>query len=323
MTWHFTEQAEVFRRAAAAPLTADPARHTAVLTLADGAELLGWWTGPDGRVTGTCVVSPPGVPVLGVMTATVARALARTLPGAGAVTAVRGEAAACGAFARALGRPWTTTRRLRLFRLDTLTPPEPGPPGRARRATVAEIPFAVAWARQFARDVGETADTDPTANVTTRVTEGRLYFWEAHGVPRSMASISPTLGPVRALFSGPRRRLRHLAALSESPEYAQYEGDPPPCDAPHPTPRAGPRRSPGHDLAGQARVSLVRTPPEERGRGFAGAVTSAVSRAALDAGAEQVLLFTDLANPTSNALYQRLGYRPLADHAALAIDGRA
>ena len=70
-------------------------------------------------------------------------------------------------------------------------------------------------------------------------------------------------------------------------------------------------------------MSLVRTPPEERGRGFAGAVTSAVSRAALDAGAEQVLLFTDLANPTSNALYRRLGYRPLGDHAALAIDARA
>nr|WP_232542680.1 GNAT family N-acetyltransferase [Streptomyces sp. QHH-9511] len=64
-------------------------------------------------------------------------------------------------------------------------------------------------------------------------------------------------------------------------------------------------------VAGQARVSPVYTPPGARGRGYAGAVTRAVSRAALDAGAEQVLLFTDLANPTSNALYQRLGYRPV------------
>ncbi|MFE1234628.1 IS110 family transposase, partial [Streptomyces sp. NPDC058745] len=70
------------------------------------------------------------------------------------------------------------------------------------------------------------------------------------------------LGPVRAIFSGPRRRLRRLAALSESPEYAQYEGDPPPCDTPHPTPRTDPRRSPGQDLTGyQTPASLRRVGP--------------------------------------------------------------
>ncbi|MGW5775289.1 GNAT family N-acetyltransferase [Streptomyces sp. NPDC003863] len=67
-------------------------------------------------------------------------------------------------------------------------------------------------------------------------------------------------------------------------------------------------------IEGQARVHLVYTPPAERGRGYAAGVTEAVSRAALDAGTAQVLLFTDLANPTSNALYQRLGYRPVTDH---------
>jgi predicted GNAT family acetyltransferase len=70
-------------------------------------------------------------------------------------------------------------------------------------------------------------------------------------------------------------------------------------------------------LAGQPRLSPVYTPPELRGRGYAGAVTTAVTRSALAAGAQQVLLFTDLANPTSNALYQRLGYRPLADYVDL------
>lgn len=67
-------------------------------------------------------------------------------------------------------------------------------------------------------------------------------------------------------------------------------------------------------VAGQSRVAPVYTPPELRGRGYAGAVTAAVSRAARDAGARQVLLFADVANPTSTALYQRLGYRPVADH---------
>ena len=67
--------------------------------------------------------------------------------------------------------------------------------------------------------------------------------------------------------------------------------------------------------AGQVRVGPVYTPPGLRGKGYAGAVTCTVSQAARDAGADQVLLFTDLANPTSNALYQRLGYEPVEDRA--------
>ncbi|MFC5636346.1 GNAT family N-acetyltransferase [Streptomyces bullii] len=68
-------------------------------------------------------------------------------------------------------------------------------------------------------------------------------------------------------------------------------------------------------VAGQVRVAGVYTPPRLRGRGYAGAATAEVSRAALAAGVREVLLFTDLANPTSNALYQRIGYRPVADFA--------
>lgn len=52
-----------------------------------------------------------------------------------------------------------------------------------------------------------------------------------------------------------------------------------------------------------------------RGHGYAGAATAEVSRAALAAGATEVLLFADLANPTSNGLYQRIGYRPVAGFA--------
>ncbi|WP_370467209.1 GNAT family N-acetyltransferase [Streptomyces sp. 5-10] len=64
-------------------------------------------------------------------------------------------------------------------------------------------------------------------------------------------------------------------------------------------------------IADMARVALVYTPPELRGRGYAGAATAAVSRAARAAGVKEVLLFADLDNLTSNALYQRLGYRPV------------
>ncbi|MFD9317086.1 GNAT family N-acetyltransferase [Streptomyces sp. NPDC060053] len=69
------------------------------------------------------------------------------------------------------------------------------------------------------------------------------------------------------------------------------------------------------EVAGQVRVAPVYTPAELRGRGYAGAVTAEVSRAARASGAAEVLLFTDLANPTSNGLYQRIGYRPVADFA--------
>ena len=68
-------------------------------------------------------------------------------------------------------------------------------------------------------------------------------------------------------------------------------------------------------VAGQIRVAPVYTPVHLRGRGYAGATTVEVSRAALAAGAAEVLLFADLANPTSNGLYQRIGYRPVTDFA--------
>jgi GNAT superfamily N-acetyltransferase len=71
--------------------------------------------------------------------------------------------------------------------------------------------------------------------------------------------------------------------------------------------------------AGQVRVGPVYTPPDRRGQGFGGAVTAAVSKAARDAGVTEVVLFTDLANPTSNALYQRLGYEPVIDHLMLTF----
>jgi RimJ/RimL family protein N-acetyltransferase len=65
--------------------------------------------------------------------------------------------------------------------------------------------------------------------------------------------------------------------------------------------------------AGMVRVQAVYTPREHRAQGYAGAATVAVTRAALAAGATDVVLFTDLGNPTSNALYQRLGYTPIED----------
>ncbi|MFF8267570.1 GNAT family N-acetyltransferase [Streptomyces sp. NPDC016562] len=65
------------------------------------------------------------------------------------------------------------------------------------------------------------------------------------------------------------------------------------------------------------RVGPVYTPPELRNRGYAAGVTHAASEAAYAAGASEVLLFTDLANPTSNGVYLRLGYTPVEDRAEI------
>jgi ribosomal protein S18 acetylase RimI-like enzyme len=56
------------------------------------------------------------------------------------------------------------------------------------------------------------------------------------------------------------------------------------------------------------RVGPVYTPPALRRRGYASAVTAHVTRHLLEKGA-RVMLFTDAANPTSNAIYQEIGYR--------------
>ena len=61
------------------------------------------------------------------------------------------------------------------------------------------------------------------------------------------------------------------------------------------------------------RVGPVYTPPELRGRGYASALTAALTQRLLDEGRRFCFLFTDLANPTSNNIYQRIGYRPVID----------
>jgi GNAT superfamily N-acetyltransferase len=72
-------------------------------------------------------------------------------------------------------------------------------------------------------------------------------------------------------------------------------------------------------VAKMVRVGPVYTPPELRGHGYASAATAEVSRRARAAGAEEVLLYTDLANPTSNSIYQRIGYRAVEDRVVLAF----
>ncbi len=61
------------------------------------------------------------------------------------------------------------------------------------------------------------------------------------------------------------------------------------------------------------RVGYVFTPPAERRRGYAAACVAALSGAILSEGDRYCCLYADLGNPTSNAIYVRVGYEPLYD----------
>jgi len=61
------------------------------------------------------------------------------------------------------------------------------------------------------------------------------------------------------------------------------------------------------------RIGPVYTPPARRGRGYASACVARLSQDHLDAGRRFCCLYTDLANPTSNHIYQAIGYEPVCD----------
>ncbi|MGG2463975.1 GNAT family N-acetyltransferase [Streptomyces sp. RGM 3693] len=152
--------------------------------------------------------------------------------------------------------------RTHLYRLGTLTPPQPRPEGRGRITGGKDREQVVRWCREFCVDVGEQPSIDlidAGSWANSRFGDRHFTFWETpDGTPVSMAAATSIVG-------------------------------------------------------GMIRVDPVYTPAHLRGRGYAGAVTAEVSRAALAAGATDIVLFADPTNPTSNALYQRIGYVHVAD----------
>ena len=72
------------------------------------------------------------------------------------------------------------------------------------------------------------------------------------------------------------------------------------------------------------RIGPVYTPPELHGHGYATALTAELSRRLLDGrlfagGRRFCFLYTDLANPSSNAIYERIGYRRVAESAEIVF----
>lgn len=275
--WHFTEDVDDFLARTGDFLRSRPALHTLPLTVTETLRTRGvhaYGAAPPffgrleraGEVRATFFRTPPRALSLTPLTPEHADTLAARLAGLGhSLPGVSADSDTAAAFAEAwqryTGAVPTLRERLRLYRLDTLTAPEPLPQGRGRVAGEQDREQLTRWYQEFAVAIGGQPSADADAWADTRIAHGRVTFWETpDGIPVSMAGVTPM-------------------------------------------------------VAGQIRITPVYTPAHVRGRGYAGAATVEVSRAALAAGATEVVLFADLANATSNGLYQRIGYVPVTDFA--------
>ncbi|MDA2193485.1 GNAT family N-acetyltransferase [Bacillus cereus group sp. BceL221] len=67
-------------------------------------------------------------------------------------------------------------------------------------------------------------------------------------------------------------------------------------------------------------VNFVYTPKEERKKGYAANCVAALSQRMLDEGYKTTTLYTDLANPTSNKIYQEIGYEQIAESVLIFLE---
>ncbi|MFX1281261.1 MAG: GNAT family N-acetyltransferase [Promethearchaeota archaeon] len=71
-------------------------------------------------------------------------------------------------------------------------------------------------------------------------------------------------------------------------------------------------RKAGKSINGNS-INMVYTPPQLRKKGYATECVARLSKLLLEEGNSYCFLFTDLSNPTSNSIYQKIGYRPIMD----------
>lgn len=311
MAWQTTGDVAEFLAAAGPYLRRERARNTIILTVteamrvssagsgggapdasapADPADpatrpLLGWWTGPPGPPAPPAPSAPAGDP-----TGAVAGAFMHTPPFPVVLTAVAPSAAAELAAVTLAGRPLA---------------------GVNAHPEVAEA-FAAAW-RQ-----AQGSQADVRVHLNQRLYRLGGLSWP-DPAPAGAARVAedsdvPLLTDWFTAFAlevhDLGRGVDQAAAVRERVSYGgitvwEAGGEPAAI--------AGATRQ----VAGMVRIGPVYTPPGLRGRGYGSAVTAAASRRLLAAGVEDVLLYTDLANPVSNSIYQRIGYRPVEDRVSL------
>lgn len=232
-------------------------------------------------VVGVAMHTPPHNLFLSRMPQTAAQLLAdelhqtgRELPGVTGASEAASVYAEC--WAALTGAGVKQLAAMRMYRLQTLTPPARAKGAATRASDPADLSLVTRWLEAF-HDEALKGDPpqDWQALAQRRIAAGEVHLWRAPqaGDDDDDDDDDETVS---------------LAAVS----------------AP---------------AAGVARVGPVYTPPAHRRHGYGAAVTAAASAAALATGAEHVVLYTDLANPTSNAIYQAIGYRPDHDAEQLAF----
>lgn len=280
MTWHQTDDLKEFATAVEPLLSGQPERYTVLASVLDGLlehgphlfgadpPLLLWWSSA-GQARAAALQTPPHPLQITTLPGSSAGELAELLvtdhgPGIRQVNGGERDATAfASAWCDRTGQRYRTDKRMRLYRLVQLTPPDPGPDGASRVGTPADRDTERAWNAAFHREA--VPESPPPEEVRLKADAGRLVLWELSGTPVSMAGFTSA-------------------------------------------------------IAGVARIAPVYTPPEHRNHGYGGAATVAATRLTIDAGATSVVLFTDLANPVSNALYIKLGYQAVEDKVILAIE---
>ena len=146
-------------------------------------------------------------------------------------------------------------------------------------------------------------------------------------VPSAPGGVRPTPEDREQVIAGPRLRRRGAPEETDRERHVRL------IDARlRATERGalalGRRRRPGL-LSGYGgstpngiRIGPVYTPPEHRGRGYATSLVTQQSHWLLGARRSFCFLYTDLDNPTSNALYRRIGYRMVAEAREVRFDVR-
>ena len=155
----------------------------------------------------------------------------------------------------------------------------PEPKGAPRHATRRDRPLLVEWWKAFA--IEAVHETNPDMDEIRQAVDYRLDEETALGTD---SSLSPTRS--------------HGFLLWEDGEIVSLAGY-------------------GGRTPNGIRIGPVYTPPERRGRGYASALVAALSSERLAAGNRFCFLYTDLANPTSNAIYRRIGYEQVCESAEI------
>jgi ribosomal protein S18 acetylase RimI-like enzyme len=249
-----------------------------------------WWSVEDGEVAAFALQSPTTFSAaLGPTDRRHAEALAEAIVrDAAALPGVVAEAATAAAFAGSWAalthQAAVTVEGQRLYELTAVDPPA-AVPGGLRPARADERAHLVPWAAAFAAETGRGAPAVSSEDEAPEAVEAA----KAEADERAAgALVDRLIGDGRLWLWDTGEPVAMAAATVPQ--------------------------------AGVSRIQYVYTPPAARGRGAASACVAALSAQLLAAGAERCILYTQLANPTANAVYRRLGYRAVGEIVSYRFD---